>query len=83
MKFFLGILLGATIASCASIVIPSIENRHLVVHNSGKLYYRYCADKTIFGKCKEWKEEFYDIADSSTQLLLKDFICINKYRKFK
>lgn len=68
--------------SCAAIIIPKLENRSLLIHESGKLYYPYCADKSWFGNCKERKEDFYDLSDPLVRERLKGFVCKRRSRQY-
>lgn len=82
-KLVIGFCLGLFISACASkVIIPSLENRTLTIHESGKLAYPSCTKRSIFGKCKEWTYEFYDITDPIVRVRLRDFRCVNKMRKF-
>lgn len=78
-----GICLGLLLSACASsVIIPRVESRTLTIHESGRLAYNYCVKRSLFGKCKEWKIDFYDLSKPEDRVLLKDFRCINKLRKF-
>jgi len=68
--------------SCAAIIIPRLENRSLAIHDSGRLYYRYCTDKSWFGNCKEWKQDFYDLSDPVVRAQLEGFVCKRRSRQY-
>ena len=71
MKIAYILLVFITVNSCASTdVIPILKNRTLRIGDDGKLQYFYCAEKSWFGKCKEWKTDKYDLQDQETRLKL-------------
>ena len=64
------------ISSCALLakpLVPNLENRTLWIDESRTgFYYDYCIDRSIFGKCKEWKTDFYDFTIKEQRLKLKN-----------
>lgn len=82
-NLILGFMLGLLITACASsVILPSLSERELIIHKSGKLAYNYCISWTFFGNCKEFKTDFYDISKASVRQDLKDFRCVNRLRNF-
>lgn len=75
-KVLIGLLFGLLISACATIHRPLI-NRTLAIHQSGKLYYRYC-QKKILGICTKYKEDWYDLNIPETAKMLDGFICKNR-----
>ena len=68
---------------CAALIIPTLMNRELRIHPTGKLYYDYCLNYGMFSNnCKEWKTEFYDLSDPDINKQLADFTCKHKTRPF-
>jgi len=80
-KIVLGFCMGFFI-SCAALTINKLQNRTLEIHKSGRLYYDYCSKKNIFGFCKEWTTDFYDLADPNVRNKLHGFICKHRSRQY-
>lgn len=84
MKHFLiGLSFGAVLSACGSLIVPKLQSRSLYIHESGRLFYRYCAKKKKLGsKCKKWHEDFYDISDPVTRAKLTGFVCKHRNRGY-
>jgi hypothetical protein len=89
MKFVLGFMIGLIIASCASIVIPTLDNRTLLVSpDSPELIYPYCKEKGKFifwekKDCKTFVIDRYDLTNEEIRKELKSFVCIHEKRLMK
>lgn len=82
-NIIIGFIAGLFITACAtSVVLPSLSERELTIHESGKLAYNYCGEWSFFGKCKAFKTEFYDISKSEVRVKLSDFRCKSRLRSF-
>ena len=82
-NIILGFCLGIIITACASkVILPTLSDRELTVHGSGKLAYNYCVDYSFFGNCKEYKMVLYDLSLKEVRESLRDFRCVSRFRSF-
>ena len=86
-KFIFGLLSGLIVSSCASVVIPLLDNRTLLIdQDSATLIYPYCAKKSggFLGigkdKCEERKTDRYDLTNATIRSALKSFVCVHEKR---
>lgn len=77
MKHLLiGLMIGVAFSACSGFIIPELASRTLHIHDSGRLWYRYCVDKNLFRtKCVKWKEDFYDLHIEEERKKLAGFVC--------
>lgn len=77
------ILLLATSLSCASYVVPKLDQRTLRISKDfAGFEYRYCGKHHwLTRKCKEWVVDKYDLNDVKTRNRLIDMGFVAKVRK--
>lgn len=81
--FLIGLAFGAVLSACGSLMVPKLQGRSLHIHESGRLFYRYCKKgKALSSGCKKWQEDYYDLKDPLVRAKLTGFVCRHRNRGY-